>query len=258
MSINHYIDSNIIPKLDIYAKNIIANEFDVENFKCDNLNISNNLEFNTATSKPFGTGIISSSGADIVDLYTIKSDSNTAECETYITDGITNIPYITVEEGVYNYNYNRILDPSTLIVTPGNLLVSAENQSGWNLKISSIAGQDMQPTKLNIKGNVVLKSQVAVPAAFSIFTFELGNTGLEGLNILSPSNTIISAKGFCQSEFPVSKQYELDVVNSPSQAQTTIGNSKINFSYGLTIANALYWVSDRNLYFNFELDILLT
>ncbi len=258
MSINHYLNSDIIPKLDIYAKNLVANEFDIGNFKCDNLNISNNLDFDTMTSKPLGTGVISNSGAVVGDLYTRESDSNIVECETFVTPGTTNIPTITVEEGVYNYFYNRVLDPATLVVTPGNLLVSAENQSEWNVKISSIAGQNLQPTKLNIKGNVVLKSQVAVPPALSNFTFELGNTGIEGLSVLEPTNTIISIKGFCQSEFPNSKQYEIDVVAPSGTSPTTIGNGKINFTYGITIANALYWVPDRNLYFCFELDILLT
>lgn len=246
MSINHYLDANIQPKLDIYAKELVANQYDINNLEVDNLNIVNKLTYGKIQSEPLGDSVIDTTGAVCKDLISADLNSTNAECENFTSDFRVTTSEIKTDEGVYSTTNNKTLQGGLtlgdIVYTPIQFLSTAILDSNWRLKITSLA------EVLNIKGNAIFTSTATATVGDIIFKVESGNYPLP----IKATDTIVSARGYGQFGVPIINSYELN----SGLAASTLGTGEITLRYG--VPDPFFWAGNTTIYFNFDIDILLS
>lgn len=182
MSINHFLDSTITPKLDAYCKDAYVDEFKVDTLVAENIDVSNNTTFSTANS---GTTSISEVLVQLDDTQISGNyigeevNSNMLKVNQLMTAPIINNTF-----GIYSENNINLKGRPAII--PTYISGNSGDFSNCNFDQGTIYDSDWLFTRSNIEKTLDLSEN---PPAFK-------NVKRIRLNIVCKTNATYTPTGY--------------------------------------------------------------
>ena len=182
MSINHFVDPNINPKLDAYCKDAYIDNFSVDTLVADNIDVSNNTTFTTANS---GTNSI---GEFLVELDDTQISGNyigeEVNSNMLKVNNLMTAPIINNTFGIYSENNINLKGRPSII--PTYISGNSGDFSNCNFDQGTIYDSDWLFTRSNIEKTF---DQTISPA-------ELKNVKRIRLNIVCTTNGFYAPTGY--------------------------------------------------------------
>jgi len=251
MSINHYVDPNINPKLDLYCKLLDCQNLTVDDLDCQNLTVDNFLTFNTLKVDN-STIEINTVNNTIPEISSTNLDLFVLSTQNLTNTGTANTGLVRATKGVYNVlesnsylNYTDIVNYG-VVFTPTKNIITPVDLQNWRLSITPIEktleqGLFVTSTVYSIKGNC---SFIATPAYEDYYIeFKID------LPFVSASSQEIAAIGLAQSQLS-------EIVSQYALTNCSINPSgELVLQYFLQLNNANF-PANLPIYFEFDLSVI--
>lgn len=253
MSINHYVDKNLNPKLDLNCKLLDSKKLTVSDIDCNNLEVNNILDFNTLKIDN-STTEINTINNKFYNITTSNLNSEDISCNRLQTTGVVFTGLIKSTKGIYTpfknksyLNYTEIENANIDFYPHTNIVNPRVDENNWKLSISAVErtfdiNYSTPRTVYQVKGNCAFTGA----ALYSDYYIEFTIGGLPGL---TSSSQEIFATGFGQSALSaISSQFVLTNYNINTAGQITL-------QYYLVLNNSTF-PANLPIYFNFDLSFI--
>jgi len=275
MSINHYADENIDPKLDAYAKDVYVDTLSLAELSIDTADVKVKTTFGEAEDINTNNTITEGTGLELLSLeasQTINSAKLTSDTlkvnnlfSSFFLDSVTTLPFNKV--GVSNPNNINIKGLSNIVPTyisgnPADYTNCAfdlipSTSYDWlytqsRIERSLVIGSPSSEVKQirRVRFNINMKSTVTQEPGKDYFVIPLLDSDV------TPSNTfLVSCMGTCSAPVSVvtANSYITGLEGSPFQS-TEVGNGKIFVAYG----NFNLFPSNADFIFTLDLEYIVS
>lgn len=275
MSINHYADENIDPKLDAYAKDVYVDTLTISELSVDTADVKVKTTFgeaedvNTNNTITEGTGLelLSLEASDSINSAKLTSDTLKVNnlFSSFFLDSVTTLPFNKV--GVSNPNNINLKGLSNIVPnyisgnpsdytncafdlipsTPYDWLYT-QSRIERSLLIGSPSSEVKQIRR--VRFNINMKSTVSQEPGKPYFVIPVLDSDV------TPSNTfLVSCMGTCSTpvSLPTATSFMTGLPGSPFQS-TQVGNGKIFVGYG----NWSLFPSDTDFIFTLDLEYIVS
>jgi hypothetical protein len=256
MSVNHFANQNINPKLDAYVKNIEADTLNFENLTVSDIDVAdttkaslyktpnNTSVFNISTfetTKQIVSDAVETTNTTLDELI-VQNNISCQELQTSV--GIWN------PTNIYLNNISNILGAKLTNFINCFPDEASAYDAFWKYSTikheQTVVNSILRPVT-TVRCNVYAKAQGTVPPPSNFF----------GFTILDPEITvnsqIVSVAGCCQGLFASTSPFYPPVRWMTQIDKTTVGNTSISVNFGDVSPTAQLYPTNQILYFQLEI-----